>query len=266
MQNVDTQMVVVFIIVCTFLVLLLITFIAIIIYRYQQKQHMYLKDVDQLKAIHKTNLLQTQIEIQEQTFQNISREIHDNIGQKLTLAKLHLNTLENSKSGQNDEKIQNAVNMIGEAINDLSDLSRSMSADLVLQNGLLKALEFETSQLSKLGLFKINLNVSELTFFLEPHSELTIFRIAQEAINNILKHSSASEIDITLIYSSSLLTMEIKDNGIGFQINRNLKGNGLPNMNKRAELLGGLCVVSNNENQGTCITIKIPIYAYKEAV
>jgi two-component system, NarL family, sensor kinase len=88
------QSIIIFIITSALLILLLIGFITTIIYRYQQKQNAYFKDIETLKTSHENSLLQAQLEIQEQTFQNISREIHDSIGQKLTLAKLHLNTLE----------------------------------------------------------------------------------------------------------------------------------------------------------------------------
>lgn len=266
MFDTTTKEIIIFVVICTLLLLVLIAFITIIIYKYQQKQHAYFKNVEELKSVHKNDLLQTQIEMQEQTFQNISREIHDNIGQKLTLAKLHLNTLNPTLAGENTEKVQSAVEMIGEAIIDLSDISRSMSADLVLQNGLLKALDFEVNQLSKLGLFKIKLQVSQQTSFLDPRSELIIFRIAQEAINNILKHSSATEINISLQYSGSALIMEIKDDGVGFSPAQNRNGTGLLNMTKRASLLGGTCTICNSEIRGACIIIKIPIHANKQAV
>lgn len=266
MFNTNTEEIIVFVVICTLLLLTLIAFITIIIYKYQKKQHSYFRDMEELKSLHKTDLLQTQIEMQEQTFQNISREIHDNIGQKLTLAKLHLNTLYRVGTDEQADKIQIAVQMIGESISDLSDISRSMSSDLVLQNGLLKALDFEVNQLSKLGMFKINLSVSEQTSFLDPHSELVIFRIVQEAINNILKHSAATQVSITLKYSGSELAMEIRDDGIGFKTSHNLNGTGLINMNRRASLLGGSCVYCENDSQGACIKIKIPIDGYKKAV
>lgn len=266
MFDTNTGEIIIFVVICTLLLLVLIAFITIIIYKYQKKQHSYSKEVEELKSIHKTDLLQTQIEMQEQTFQNISREIHDNIGQKLTLAKLHLNTLPAASHSGGGDKIKIAVQFIGEAINDLSDLSRSMSSDLVLQNGLLKALDFEVSQLSKMGLFKITLSVSEHTTFLDPHSELVIFRIVQEAINNIVKHSAASQVLINLQYSGSELLMEIRDDGIGFTTCSNENGTGLINMNKRASLLGGSCVYSNSEHHGASIIIKIPIDEYKKAV
>ena len=94
MQDPSTQGIIIFIAGVGFLLLLFISFIVTIVYKYQQKQNAYFKDIEMLKTSHQNALLQSQLEIQEQTFQNISREIHDNIGQKLTLAKLHLNTLD----------------------------------------------------------------------------------------------------------------------------------------------------------------------------
>src|SRR5688572_16613887 len=94
MHNTSAGNMLIFIVVCTVLILLLIFFITMMIYRYQQNQNIYLQNLEEIKAIHSGALLHSQIEMQERTFQNISREIHDNIGQKLSLAKLHLNTLQ----------------------------------------------------------------------------------------------------------------------------------------------------------------------------
>lgn len=267
MQNNTTQVVIIFIISCTILILLLITFITVIIYRYQNKQHAFFKNLEELKIIHQNTLLQSQLEIQEQTFQNISREIHDSIGQKLTLAKLHLNTLDANQINGQFSKVNNAIEMIGEAINDLSDISRSMSSELILQNGLIKALEFEVGQLTKLGLYKIKLVVSTITFFLDAHTELVLFRIVQEALNNIVKHAEATHIDINLNFASNVLKLQIQDDGTGFSREEHLDhGIGIKNMSKRAKMLGGECTIETGAGQGTIIIIQIPINEYKEAV
>ena len=133
MQDSATQGIIVFIAGISFLLILLISFIVAIVYKYQQKQNAYFKDIETLKAVHENTLLQSQLEIQEQTFQNISREIHDNIGQKLTLAKLHLNTLNFYNTTAAALQVTDSAVMIGEAINDLSNLSRSMSSEILLQ-------------------------------------------------------------------------------------------------------------------------------------
>ncbi len=255
-----TEFIIVFVIISVLLILVLVVFITTIIYRYQQKQNAYFKDIETLKTSHQNALLQSQLEMQEQTFENISREIHDNIGQKLTLAKLHLNTLDYTDTNKTLLQVTGSVNMISEAINDLSDISRSMSSEILLNNGLIKALEFEAAQLQKSGIYKITLSTSGNTIFMEANTELVLFRIAQEAINNIIKHAGATTIDIHLHYNTVLLTMAINDNGKGFNIDKTQAGTGLQNIKKRTALLKGICTVKSAENTGTQIKIEIPLY------
>ncbi len=267
MFNSSTESIIILIIVCTILILLLITFISVIVYRYQQKQNAYFKNMEQLKITHENALLISQIEIQEQTFQNISREIHDNIGQKLSLAKLHLNTLSNSAPEKTIQKIDESISLIGESINDLSDIGRSMSSEIILNNGLIKALEYERAHLQKSGLFNINLEISSNMIFLDAKKELLLFRIVQEAIHNIIKHADASIISIKLHYSNSLLSLEIIDNGKGFILEDNSEhGIGILNMKKRADTLKGKCVITSKPGSGASIKIEIPIYEQNKSL
>ena len=111
-----TESLLIFIIISTLLIVLLISFITFIVYRYQQKQNVYYKDLEELKIVHANEMLQSQLEIQEQTFENISREIHDNIGQKLTLAKLQLNTLHYDAIDKTKHELNDVVRTIGDTI------------------------------------------------------------------------------------------------------------------------------------------------------
>ena len=266
MFSTSTEAIVIFVIVCTLLIALLIGFITTMVYRYQQKQNGYFKDIESLKTSHENALLQSQLEMQEQTFQNISREIHDNIGQKLTLAKLHLNTLNFGEKEKTLLQVTDSVNMISEAINDLTDISRSMSSEIILNNGLIKALEFEATQLKKSGIYTISLSATGNTVFLNTSTELVLFRIVQEAISNIIKHAEATLIDIHLHYGITLLTMEINDNGKGFTTAKNQQGTGLQNIKKRAAMLNGSLNISSIANEGTKITIEIPLYENNPAL
>ena len=260
MYNPSTQGIIIFIAGVTFLLLLFISFIVTIVYKYQQKQNLYYKELESLKTKHHNLLLQSQLEMQEQTFQNISREIHDNIGQKLTLAKLHLNTLDLSDNNSSLIQVNDSVEMISEAIKDLSDISRSMSSEIILNNGLIRALEFETEQLHKSGRYVITLSISSNTAFLEANKELVLFRIVQEALNNIVKHAEATTITIKLHYHSNLLNLVIIDNGKGFSNNGDIQnGAGLINMKKRAHTLNGKCIINSKTGGGTAIKIEIPI-------
>ena len=259
MLQTSTEPLVFFIIISVILILLLVIFIINIIYRYQQKQNTYLKDIQALKVSYENAMLQSQLEIQEQTFQNISREIHDNIGQKLTLAKLHLNTLNYSERDKSIIQVTDSISMISEAINDLSDISRSMSSEIILNNGLIKALEFEVIQLEKSGLYTINVNTEGYTVFLNSNTELILFRIAQETLNNIIKHAQATMINIHLNYTTSLFIMEITDNGKGFNKDDILLGTGLQNIKKRAAMLNGIIKLNSVQDTGTQIKIEVPL-------
>ena len=261
MYNPSTQGIIIFIAGVTLLLLVFIGFIVTTVYKYQQRQYNYIKNFEALKISHQNALLQSQLEIQEQTFQNISREIHDNIGQKLTLAKLYLNTLNYFDTTKTTEQVNNSVNIISEVINDLSDLSHSLSSEIILNNGLIKALEFEVSQLIKSGIYKINFSATGDTIFLHADTELVVFRIVQEALNNIVKHADASEIHILLQYGTTLLTMQINDNGRGFLTQQPGEGTGLHNIKKRTAILKGNLEISSSPNSGTKIKIEIPFYA-----
>jgi two-component system, NarL family, sensor kinase len=260
MLKAPTEFIVAFIIISVILMLILVVFITVIIYRYQQRQNNYFKDMEALKTSHENTLLQSQLEIQEQTIQNLSREIHDNIGQKLTLAKLYLNTLNYAETGKTIAQINDSGKMISEAINSLSDISRSMSSEIILNNGLIKALEFETAQFAKLNLYSINFSATGNPVFLDTDTELVLFRIVQEALNNIVKHADASAIDINLHYNTDFLFMEIKDNGKGFCTDTAPAGTGLQNIKKRAAMLHGNLSINSIVNRGTQIKIDIPLY------
>ena len=266
MHNQSTQGIIILIAGITILLLLFISFIITIVYKYQQKQNSHYKDIESLKVSYENNLLQSQLEIQEQTFQNISREIHDNIGQKLTLAKLYLNTLDFEENDKKSLQVNNSVNIIGEAINDLSDLSHSMSSEIILNNGLIKALEFEAVQLTKSGMYKICFSATGNPVFMDTNTELMLFRVVQEVLNNIVKHADASEIDINLHYTDALLIIEIEDNGKGFYTGKTWAGTGLQNIKKRTNILKGNFNINSTIDVGTQIKIEIPFYANRPSI
>jgi two-component system NarL family sensor kinase len=265
MFKAPTDFVIVFILVSVLLILGMVVFISMTIYRYQQRQNAYFKGIEELNASHENTLLQSQVEIQEQTFQNISREIHDHINHKLTLAKLYLNRLDFADLLSTRLQVKDSINIISEAITDLSDLSRSMSSEIVLNSGLLKALEFEIAQLAKSGIYKINFSVTGSPTFIK-NGELILFRMVQEALNNIVKHAAATIINIYLHYGNNLLTAQVHDNGKGFNTAKAGTGIGLQNIKKRAAMVKGTVAVTSSSNTGTEIKIQIPLYETDKAL
>ena len=249
-----------FLLTVTLLVLLMAGFILVILYFYKRKQIAYLKTIETINHDHEKNLLQSRIEVQEQTLQNISREIHDNISLSLTLAKLQLNTVNIDDKGATVQVVSSSINLLSKSINDLSDLSKSMNPDIISQEGLIDALENETARISKSALFKINTEINGNPVFLDAQKELIIFRIIQEAFNNIIKHACAQNVGLDLYYHTNRIEITIIDDGKGFDPKHlsTRNGAGLNNMKTRAKVFNGEVSIESNSGSGTKISISIP--------
>lgn len=209
-----------------------------------------------LKYTYEQELLLTQIEIQEQTLKTISEEIHDNVGQVLSLAKLNLNTIDNA----GDKKIQDTKNLVAKAINDLRNLSRSIHGDRIAELGLQQSIEDELSILQNSGQFATQLKLSGNAYKLTPQKEMVLFRIVQEALNNAVKYSKAKNITVQMNYRSNEFYIEVEDDGCGFDIETlpaAKTGIGLNSMKSRAALINGVYNIQSCINMGTSISITL---------
>jgi signal transduction histidine kinase len=257
----DKEGVISIVIICTLLIIILIGFIAFILLLYQRKQNVFNTRLETIKANYDKELLKTQLEIQEDTFQYISREIHDNIGQFISLAKLQLNTLDMKENNQAAQRITDTVDLLTRALEELRDLSRSLSSEIIRNGGLTKALEQLVIQLQKLTSFQVIYELKGDYQFLDEQKEIFILRILQEAISNVIRHSKADSIQITLTYENNSLTMVIRDNGRGFDaegIITQKNTSGLSNMRKRAKMIEANFGVESNLNKGTTISLMVP--------
>ena len=135
----------------TLIILLLLIFSILLLLKYRRKRNSHRHEKQQLQNVFQQELLRSQLEIQEQTFKNISQEIHDNIGQVLTLAKLNINTMPDCPSKDLQEKINDTRELITKAIQDLRDLSKSLNTDFVTEMGLIKSIEYELNLVKKIG-------------------------------------------------------------------------------------------------------------------
>ncbi len=244
----------------TFLFIALGLFILFFILLFTRKKNKLLMQNQLLEVEHQKVLLQTQIEIQEQTLKTISQEIHDNIGQVLSLAKLNLNTFENIESTLNQTKINDTKQLVSKAINDLRDLSRSLHGDKIAELGLQTSIENELKILENTGQFKTNLSLVGHAYKVEPQKEMVLFRIVQEALNNCIKHAKAKNIHVTLDYGIAIFKLCIKDDGVGFDVNTltaTKTGIGLKSMQNRAALIGATFNIESLTQQGTSITITL---------
>lgn len=248
----------------TFLIVffLLGLFIVLLATLYSRKQQKNKIEKMRMQSEYSEALLHAQIEIQESTLKNISQEIHDNIGQVLTLAKLNLGTMTSSEPALQD-KLLITKQLVGKAIIDLRDLSRSFNTDHIASIGIQAAIEYELGLIQRTAGIETNLNTNGEAFRIDPQKELILFRIVQEILNNSLKHAAARMIQIEFQFLGGTLLLIIKDDGKGFDINQvteggtHSRGLGLRNMKNRAKLIGASYDLASEPGRGTIITISL---------
>ena len=247
----------------TLLIILMSAFLIFISFLHRRRQIMYLEKINKIQMDFEKSIVQAQLEIQEQTFQHISREIHDNITLSLTLSKLNLHTLDWNNREKNTEKLNAAIGLITKSIAELSDISKSLNADIIIQQGLLKAVEEEIQRIRQAGLFSIRYELTGDPVYMESPKELIIFRIIQEAFNNIIKHAEATEASLILHYNTKTLHVSVSDNGNGFDkelimAKANVGQAGLKNMATRVAMLKGEMKTNSQPGKGTILSFSIP--------
>ena len=231
----------------------------LLLYFYKRKKHF--AERKKMKADFNQILLQSQLEIQEQTLKNISQEIHDNIGQALSLAKLNLNTVPLITDETVQQKIINSKELVSKAIVDLRDLSRSLDTDYVQEMGFQRAIEYELEMIRKTGIAQIEISSEGSLFRLDKQKELILFRIVQEVLNNIVKHAKAGKISVQTVYQPDMLQLTISDDGQGVDLsplnenNHSGFGLGIRNMHNRAKLIGAEFNMSSALGIGTIVKI-----------
>jgi len=234
----------------TLIMFLLVSTIVFFVLSYQKR---YLKHKNELKALEQAynqELLKSELEIKEQTMNNIASEIHDHIGQLLSVIKLNLAM--NPAPGLTDTK-----ELVTQVIKDVRGLAHSMHSDGISNKPILQVIETEINRLKKLPQSKVHFSFSGESFSLAPQTETFLFRIFQECINNTLKHAHAKNISVELNYSISLLTIKITDDGNGFVVNEVEEGLGLRSIRYRAKLIGAQLSIESSPGSGTCTIIEV---------
>lgn len=225
---------------------------------YQKKQVENRQEKATLKAQYDQEILTSQIEVQNTTLQYIGRELHDNIGQLLSVAKINLNVLEETtQNTENEEFIKQTNELVEQSIHELRALSKSLDGDFVHDFGLQQSIAHELQRIRKTKKFETDLTLHGEKYSLGYDREIVLFRIVQEILNNALKHSKAKNINIDIDYLPNNFTLTVTDNGKGFDLETVMKneisqsGAGLRNIKRRATLINFDCNIDSQINQGT---------------
>ena len=269
MQNQNAEIISVFIIGGT-MAIMLVLFIVAIVLLYQRRQQRHERDLIKLKEEYDQELLRSQLEIQERTLKTISQELHDNIGQMLSVVKLSVSGALYTMDKQTPEyeSITASKDILNKAIGDLSNLTKSLHTDRIAQVGLDESIHYEIETIKKTGLVDIEFirEASDHHFSLNGQTSVFLFRMFQEIVNNTLKHSKATRVNVYINYTmDNTFVLKIEDNGVGFDFNEkkntasSSSGVGLKSMMNRAKLIKADFLIDSKPGRGTTITIALPL-------
>lgn len=239
-------------IIATFVFILLVVIIFVLFLVFIKRKNNLVTEKQQAQREFENAIAETQIEIREQTLRNISWELHDNIGQLLTLAKIQLHQL----AGCNED-ISGVSDTISKSLTELRALSKLINPDALKNIMLPEAVSLEVARFNRLNFIEASLTINGDEEIIDDKAEIILFRILQEFFSNTIKHAKASELDVILTYTPEQLTIIAKDNGKGFDksVENPNKGIGLQNMKSRGKLIGAEIELESALEKGTQLTI-----------
>ncbi|HMO63373.1 MAG TPA: histidine kinase [Ferruginibacter sp.] len=205
-------------------------------------------------------LLLTRLEIQEQTLQNVSVEIHDNIGQILSLVKLHLNTFPTNAEAGIKNRVDELVNLVSKAINDLRNISRCLHHEKNTVINLQEAIGCELNVLQNTGQFTTRLLTTGNAYPLHEEKQLVLLRIVQEALQHAQNRPGVSVIWVEADFGEQLFSISIFDNGKRVNVetlNTIENAEAIANMMYKANFIGASLTVLPVWGKGNCIKVEL---------
>jgi len=250
-----SKVIVVGVVTGTLFLLLFTLIMMMVLINYQRRKKKMEYEKKELEARFEQELLRTQLEMQQHTLKTVSQEIHDNVGQILSLAKVNLNIL--NMEGSQDPRITDVTVLVGKAIRELRDISTGYFADTLAEEGLVAAIRRELAQLEKTGMFTTSFQADKDQLSIDKTRIIFIYRMFQEICNNIIKHAQATAIAVSLTSNEQQISMIISDNGNGFnESDESFKaGMGLSSIRQRAAMIGATVYIESSTGKGTTIQL-----------
>ncbi len=228
---------------------------------YAHKLFQYIGRLNQQRTLVSKRILAAVIRTEEKSRSRFSKDLHDGLGPLLSSAKMSLSVVEHAKTEEEKlEIIKNTGYVIDEAIRSLREISNNLSPHILTDFGISRAVNNFINKSVNLGGVKIkfNSNLGDKRYSLDI--EVVIYRVICELINNSLKHSGCSAIDLSLQQSENKLSLEYRDNGCGFNPKEMVDcGMGLSNISSRINFLNGTLDISSTTSNGMKATIEIDV-------
>ncbi len=219
-------------------------------------------DITSLKESEKMSKI-AMIEGQEKERRRMAKDLHDAINPLLSAAKLNVEALQSRAKASNKQhtNLSNIVSLLSQSMEAIKDISFNLMPSILKDFGLAFTLRDYCNKITAGGVLKVDLDIHGVETRLGEVKEIMLFRIAQELINNVIKHADASQVEVQLIAHQKTLILMVEDDGKGIgntTTNLSSKGYGLKNVESRAKALNGTMEVDAIKNRGTIITIEIP--------
>ncbi len=211
------------------------------------------------------DVMKALIEGQEVERERIAKEMHDGLGQSLTAMQLNLNALQahcEHVAPEAKQLFEQLKGILYNTTQEIKSISRNLMPGVLRDYGLVQGLEYLCQTLKDINLIQVNLQVYRMDKKLDSIQSIGLYRIAQELINNTLKHGKASEIHVQLIGHENSVVLMVEDDGTGFDptVSHVKNGLGLKNMETRVKTLNGTFLIDSYPGKGTSVTVEIPIH------
>ena len=235
------------------------TWIELNIYPSPSGVSIFCKDITERRKLDQA-ITKTIIITQEQERNQIGAELHDNINQLLAGSLLHLRMLLDNDFANKKDYVENAIEHITSAIEEIRHLSHRLAPTTVQINSLKESFEMLFKNINPNKKLVIDFQCDDMdNIDVDGDIQLNLYRILQEQMSNILKYSKASHLTVILKYINNKIRMTVRDNGIGFNTENHTEGIGLNNIRKRVELFWGSFKLNTAEGKGCEIIVELPI-------
>jgi signal transduction histidine kinase len=240
----------------TISILIILGFVLFSVVLLKEKQYLIMQAKMEADISFKKEVLSAQIESCKNTIDELALEIHDNLGQGLSVVKLYLSMI-SKESVEMRHRSDASMNLVDEMMHYVRNVKQFSSSDFFNQNGLFQSIERILLQISDVSSIKTEFKVCGRYPTICDSVQYVLFRIFQEAVNNAIKHSRCQNLLVSLIVEQDSVVMSVDDDGVGFDL-MNVdfsNSSGLRSMKKRAELCGGELSI-NRVHERTILTIK----------
>jgi two-component system NarL family sensor kinase len=256
----ERKQVLISILLVSFLLIFLVGFLFLMLFLQRRKSNKFIAERENMKRLFNEQLLKSQLEIQEFSFNAISMEIHDNVGQTLSLLKMQLNII-GQKASLDQKILSEAKISVSKAMSDLRDIAKGLNTDRITMTSLSDMVANELQRIGNTGVINVHIQIENQEIEIKNGKKLILFRIIQECLQNIIKHAQATKLEVHFNYLPDKLSITVADNGSGFNVllaQENQQGLGLQNIFKRANIIGGEAILDSVIKQGTTILIFSP--------